>query len=331
MKKHIYLIALLFMTCPAFAQSTTGTLAPKPVYRDPVFNGAADPTLIWNRTKKQWFMFYTNRRATDTTDFGVSWVHGTDIGIATSADGAGWKYLGTAKINYKPDSGYTYWAPEIIEHKGLYHMYLTYVPGVFADWHHPRNIIHLTSKNLTDWKFESTLHLVNDKVIDPCVLQLPDGTWRMWYNNEADKKSIYYADSPDLYHWTDGSKVIDDQRGEGPKTFKWLNQYWMITDVWEGLAVYSSADLKTWTRQEGGNLLAGAGKGADDGVKGGHCDVRISANGRAYLYYFVHPGIRIKGSRYQQQRSSIQVVELKYEDGKIVCDRDTPTYVDLEP
>lgn len=153
----------------------------------------------------------------------------------------------------------------------------------------------------------------------------------MWYNNEAGKKSIYYADSPDLYHWTDGSKAIYDQRGEGPKAFKWQNKYWMITDVWEGQAIYSSTDLKTWTRQEGGNLLAGTGKGADDGVKGGHCDVRISANGRAYLYYFVHPGINIKGSRYQQLRSSIQVVELKYQDGKIVCDRDVPTYVDLAP
>ena len=37
--------------------------APKPVFRDPVFDGAADPVVIWNRQEEKWFMFYTNRRA----------------------------------------------------------------------------------------------------------------------------------------------------------------------------------------------------------------------------------------------------------------------------
>lgn len=277
-------------------------------------------------------MFYTNRRATDTTTSGVSWVHGTEIGIAESKEGAKWTYTGIAKIDYKPDSGYTYWAPEIIDFKGVYHMYLTYVPGVFKDWHHPRYIIHLTSENLQNWKYQSTLSLVNDHVIDPCVIQLPNGKWRMFYNNETDHKSIYFADSPDLNQWTDGSKAIYDQPGEGPKAFRWHNKYWLITDVWEGLGVYSSDDLKTWVRQTGGNLLSDEGKGTDDGVKGGHCDVRVSSNGRAYLYYFVHPGIKnAHGSRFQKQRTSIQVVELKYIDGKITCDRDSPTYVDLKP
>lgn len=54
-----------------------GALAPKPLFRDPVYDGAADPTIIWNRGEKKWFMFYTNRRATDTINGGVSWVHGT--------------------------------------------------------------------------------------------------------------------------------------------------------------------------------------------------------------------------------------------------------------
>ncbi len=39
------------------------TAAPKPLYRDPVHDGAADPSLIWNRAEKKWMMFYTNRRA----------------------------------------------------------------------------------------------------------------------------------------------------------------------------------------------------------------------------------------------------------------------------
>lgn len=330
MKKHLLLAIFQLMFSALYAQNRAGASAPKPLYRDPVYDGAADPTLIWNKAEKKWFMFYTNRRATDTTDIGVSWVHGTQIGIAESADGANWKYRGIANINYKPDSGFTYWAPDVIEFKGLYHMYLTYVPGVFADWHHPRRIIHLTSKDLLNWKYESTLQLASDHVIDPAIMQLPDGTFRLWYNNESDHKSIYYANSPDLYHWTDGQKVIYDQPGEGPKVFKWKDKYWMITDVWQGLAVYSSDNLITWARQTGGNLLAMPGNGQDDGAKGGHCDVRVSASGRAYIYYFLHPQAK-SSNRYQKQRSCIQVAELKYADGKLFCERNAVVYVDLQP
>jgi len=39
----------------------------------------------------------------------------------------------------------------------------------------------------------------------------------MWYNNEVDRKSIYYADSPDLYEWDDKGKAMGDRPGEGPK------------------------------------------------------------------------------------------------------------------
>ena len=313
----------------------TGKLAPKPLFRDPVFDGAADPTVIWNRAEKKWFMFYTNRRAKDTTIGGVAWVHGTRIGIAESSDGgATWKYRDTADIGYRSDPGYTFWAPEVIDDKGVYHMYLTYVPGVFTDWDHPRVIIHLTSNNLLNWKYESTLQLVNGKVIDPCVMKLPDGTWRMWYNNEKDGKSIYYANSPDLYNWRDGGKAVHDQPGEGPKVFKWRDKYWMITDIWQGLAVYSSDDRMNWTRQKG-DLLAIPGKGTDDGVKGGHCDVVISGDNRAYLFYFTHPGriesAQKKESQYNQQRSSIQVVELNYANGMLSCNRDEPTYIQMRP
>lgn len=316
----------------AFAQHNQGIPAPKPLFRDPLYDGAADPTIIWNRSEKKWFMFYTNRRANDTTIHGVAWVHGTRIGIAESEDGANWKYRDTADISYRPDAGYTFWAPEVVDHKGLYHMYLTYVPGIFTDWNHPRIIIHLTSKNLVNWKYESTLKLVNEKVIDPCVMQLPDGTWRMWYNNEVDHKSIYFADSPDLYHWTDGAKAVFDQPGEGPKVFRWKNKYWMITDVWKGLAVYSSANLKNWDRQQGGNLLAIPGNGKDDGAIGQHCDVIITPKDRAYIFYFVHP-IHGDGAgnitRHDKQRSSLQVAELRLADGKLTCNRNETANVDL--
>jgi len=98
--------------------------APKPLYRDPVHDGAADPSLIWDRGGNRWLMFYTNRRAdlatTDPKD--VVWVHGTMIGIAESKDGGTtWHYAGTAKLPYG-EQDYTFWAPSLVWDKGLYHM-----------------------------------------------------------------------------------------------------------------------------------------------------------------------------------------------------------------
>ena len=161
---------------------------------------------------------------------GVDWVHGTRIGIAESADGGVvWKYRGTADIALG-GTNETHWAPDVIEHDGVYHMFLTVVPGVFTNWNAARAIVHLTSTNLLQWKKESTLKLASDRVIDASVFRLPDGTWRMWYNNERDKKSIYYADSPDLFKWTDKSKAVGDRAGEGPKIFRWQDRHWMIVD-----------------------------------------------------------------------------------------------------
>jgi len=308
-------------------------LADKPVFRDPVFDGAADPTVIWNRKEKKWFMFYTNRRANAPGLDGVTWVHGTLIGIAESADGgATWKYLDTCDIRYRK-TDYTHWAPEVVEHKGTYHMFLTYVPGVFKDWNHPRRIVHLTSKNLISWDFQSELDLSSDRCIDACVFPLPDGTWRMYYNNEMDSKSIYYADSPDLYKWTDsGKKVVGDRGGEGPNVFSWKGKYWMAVDNWNGCGIYSSDDLVNWKRQEK-SILQDPGKGTDDNVIGQHPDIVIDGD-RAFIFYFTHPG-RIPGNRsggeYQMRRSSIQVAELKYTDGQIVCNRDEPVYINLTP
>jgi hypothetical protein len=322
-----------------------GKPAAKPLFRDPIHDGAADPVLCWNRQEKKWFMFYTNRRANLAKEQGVAWVHGTHIGIAESSDyGATWTYRGIADIdlgepNQMPQGtqhGWrhmlcTYWAPEVIEHNGTYHMYLTHVPGIFDDWRHPRDIVHLTSQDLLKWTQRSVLKLSSDRVIDACVLRLPDGTWRLWYNNERDGKSIYYADSPDLYQWNDKGKALGDRPGEGPKVFQWQGKYWMVVDVWHGLGVYHSDDLLHWTRQQE-NLLEQPGTGPDDQVKGGHPDVVVSGD-RAFLFYFTHPSRRDGGpqSSYEQARSSIQVVKLEYKEGKLTCYRDKPTYIQLQP
>ena len=211
-------------------------------------------------------------------------------------------------------------------------MYLTYVPGIFENWSHPRTILHLTSENLLDWTYQSTVQLANDKVIDACVYRLKDGTWRMWYNNEQDNKSIYYADSTDLYHWQNKGKAVGDHRGEGPMVFDWKGYLWMVVDNWNGLGVYRSDDAQHWTRQPY-NLLQGGGTGLDDQVQGQHPDIVVDGQ-RAYLFYFTHPGRRGPDTRKdtsEQRRSSIQVVELQYDNGWLTCDRDIPTIIDLSP
>jgi hypothetical protein len=324
--RTIFVLCLLFISAILSAQKA----APKPLYDDPVYHGAADPVIIYNKQRKAWWMLYTNRRAAieDTT---VQWVHGTRIGIAESKDGREWKYIDTANINHRPDEGYTHWAPDVIEHNGIYHMYLTYVPGTFSDWNHPREIVHLTSSELLNWQYESTLKLVNQKVIDASVFKLPDGTWRMWYNNEKDGKSIYYADSKDLYNWDDKGKAIA-ARGEGPKTFQFKNKYWMIVDVWKGMELYYSDDLLKWTKQSK-RILEEPGRGTDDQAIGGHCDVVIN-NERAYVFYFTHPGRRkdtqAPKNSFDQKRSVIQLAELHYSNGEITCDRDEPVMIKLE-
>jgi len=341
---HIFLpiVATLFMLAPVWmhaADTTTkdstaaGALAPKPLFRDPVHDGAADPTLIWNQKRHEWWMFYTNRRAdevgTDPRD--VSWVHGTRIGIAVSTDrGANWKYRGVANIPYgKPD--YTHWAPDIVYWKKKYHMFLVIVPGTFKDWNAPREIIHLTSSDLEKWKYVSKLEVGSDRIIDPSLYQLPNGTWRVWYKDERDHSYIHYADSTDLVHWTAKGAAITDRGSEGPKIFRWKGEYWLIADPAKGLSVYHSDDLEHWVAQPE-NILQVPGQLPTDRNKGSHCDVVVNGD-RAFIFYFTHQGgPDMDATRsHSWARTVLQVAELHDSDGTLTVDRDQPAYVDLGP
>jgi sucrose-6-phosphate hydrolase SacC (GH32 family) len=319
-------------TCKAEKDVDDGKLAAKPLFIDPVYDGAADPTVIWNGKEQRWFMLYTNRRTSVPGLDGVSWVHGTPIGIAESTDGgASWHYKCDASIDYGKDKNYTYWAPDVIEEGGKYHMFLTVVPGIFSDWARPREIVRLVSDNLIDWTFANKCELASNHVIDADMIKTPSGKWRMYYNNEQDKKSIYYAESEDLVHWIDCGKVIGDRRGEGAVVFFWKDKYFMIVDNWEGLGVYSSADLENWTRQPH-NILGEGGTGKDDGTKGQHADVIVSGD-KAYIFYFTHPGRIVANEgkdNHETRRSVIQVAELEYRNGQIVCNRNKPVYINLQ-
>ena len=312
-----------------------GVTAPKPLYTDPINGGPTDPELIQDRETGRWYMFYTSRRANLQNGRGVEWVHGSPIGIAVSDDLAHWTYLRDAEIGYAPDEQPTYWAPALVDDGKLYHMYLTYVPGVFTDWSHPRHIVHLTSEDLIHWEFRKVLDLITEKVIDADVAQMPDGTWRMWYNDEPSGKRIAYADSPDLFEWEDHGLLPGIQACEGPKIFYWKDAWWMVCDAWRGFTAFRSEDAVHWVQQEN-NLLQKPGTGPYDDVAGNHCDVVIH-NGHAYIYYFCHlsrpaitpgqrPGPRADGL--SPNTTFIQVAELQCEDGKtLTCDRDAVTII----
>lgn len=109
------------------ADTKRGKLAPRPLFRDPPFDAPTDPVLCFNAEAGKWYMYYTARRAAATDAPGVSWVHGSNIGMAESSNGgATWTYKGTADISDGKDEhprDYTYWAPEVIWDKGIYSLF----------------------------------------------------------------------------------------------------------------------------------------------------------------------------------------------------------------
>ena len=302
----------------------TSPLLPKsPLFRDPVFDGPTDPTLIYNAATSEWWMFYTARRANVDTE-GVAWVHGTDIGVATSRDGGrSWLYRGVAQgLNYEPGRN-TYWAPEIIWHEGVYHMYVSYITGVPTAWVGNRDILHYTSKDLWNWQLVAPLNLSSRRVIDACVWPVPNTAsgFRMWYKDEANHSHIYAADSNDLNEWNVIGPCLTNRGQEGPNVFRWRGTYWMVTDMWRGLAVYRSEDLQRWTPQQYA-LLGTPGHRKDDDALGHHAFLISQGDDAAYIFYFTEP---------DRRHARVQVAPLNARDDQLTCDRDAVFTLDLKP
>ena len=315
----VFAAALGWMGSAAIGYGQTpllaGKIVPRPLYRDPPFDAPTDPVFCYNAEQKKWFMYYTARRAAAEDAPGVTWIHGTNIGMAESSDGgATWTYRGTADIRYGKDAhphDYTYWAPEVIWSGGTYHMFLSFVPGIFSDWNHPREIVHLTSKDGVRWDAVGKVDLQSDRVIDACVMQLADGRWRMWYKDERKPKSLSYADSPDLMRWEPKGNAVTDRNGEGPKVFHWKGKYWLVADTWaSGMRVWSWDDCEHWQPQE-------------ETLLGSHGDVVVSG-GRAWWFYF-------GGGQARGRRTAINVVELSVKEGRLLAgDPEGATYIDLK-
>jgi len=316
----------------AFARSV-----PAPLYRDPVYDGAADPVLVWNPRVRAWWMLYTQRRAKLDLP-GVEWCHQTEIGVAESRDGGmTWTYIGTLALSH-PDAEYSFWAPDVIrDDEGKYHLFVSYVPGAaqtHRNWGGERHILHYTSNDLWVWTFRARIPLSSDYCIDPTLVRRPDGAWRMWYKDEGHRSETRAVESRDLKEW----RPVEDPGvsklyGEGPKVFRFGGTYWLLKDPAKGLDVYRSEDLETWTYQ--GKILDRPGPRNDDGAFGQHADVVVCGE-RAYIFYFTHPygqdfPLRDGVMPLPARRSSIQAAELEIRDGKLVCDRDKLFRIRLAP
>ena len=303
--------------------------APAPLFRDPIYDGAADPSIIWNEETEEWWIFYTQRRAS-TPSQGVSWAYGTAIGIAVSADnGKTWYYKGHSQGLDFEDGQLTFWAPEVLQANGEYHMFVTFIRGIYHAWGGERHIIHLTSPDLYNWTFQTQLELSSDRVIDPGVIQLEDGSWRLWYKDEADGSHSKAADSQNLYDWQMvGESTVTDRSHEAPNVIYWKNYYWLLGDTGQGIPVYRSSDGDKWEAQE--MIMVDPGQRDDDGWFGQHPDVLI-LNDRAYMFYFVHSGRRLFDNPefsynstfpFEYKRTSLQVAELELVNGRLRCNRD---------
>ena len=311
---------------------------PAPLYRDPIYDGAADPTVIYNPVDQQWYMLYTQRRANASCS-DVSFCGGSQIGLAVAEDGGNyWCYLGALDLNIEWGV-HTFWAPEIIYHDGLFHMYVTRIRGVNTRWRGKSYISHYTSKDIFHWEYVANLDLKSDKVIDSCVYQLPNGTFRMWYRNSIDDSYTWVADSPDLYTWTVNGPVIHGLLyHEGQNVFKLAGHYFLIADMGQGMYVFRSDDLEHWVLQEE-RILGGVSRRIEDGSVGKHADV-VCCDEDAYIFYFTHPErtgdfdiayneLTHLDLPYHLRRSSVQVAKLMVKDGKLSCNRDAPFILDL--
>ena len=264
-----------------YSQEYTGNnkvkvLAENMKYEDPVYDGAADPTLVYNRQTKEWWLFYTQRRASVDYEPGTSWVYGSDIGIAKSADGGNtWEYVGVAQglaLGKTYGSRDTYWAPEVIYNDGIYHMYVSYVEGIHSNWGGASNIEHYTSKDLINWDHQSSVPgQPSGGIIDPCIFRLEDGTYGMWF--KAEGTNTYVSFSEDLYTWGPSRNINISDGKEAPNVFFWKGKYRMILDYNQRLTLFSSDDGKTWPMD------------SQMDIGGQHGDV-VNQDGEAILVYF---------------------------------------------
>ncbi|GAB3663830.1 family 43 glycosylhydrolase [Echinicola sediminis] len=323
----VWTLVMVNLSSETLAQQDTPRSAPAPMYRDPIYDGAADPVMVWNREEQSWWMLYTARRANVPTQ-DVSAYYGNRIGIAETKDhGQTWVFRGYLDLEFERGWN-TFWAPEVIYHDGKYHMFVSYIQGVRNHWGGASNIHYFTSENLWDWDHQGPLTLSSDRIIDATLFKMPNGQFRIWYKDDSRGGITMVSESSDLVHWeTKDVPAIGGGAHEGPKVFEFKGHYWMLTDEWHGQRVYRSEDLENWEKQ--GLILDKPSSREDDTPSGAHGDVLVFGD-KAYAFYFTHPGrdshsaTKPDQTFHENHRTTIQVAPLTFDGETLQADRSQP-------
>lgn len=311
--------------------------APREIYRDPIYDGATDPTVVRDAAGG-WWMFYTQRRATHhAPGAGVAWVHGSRVGVARSDDGLRWHYVGTLE----PDATglalsadgppatveATHWAPEVVFDGAQWRMYLTEIDGIPTRWEgHERHIVEYVSSDLSAWTRRGPLALASNRVIDAAVAQGPNGVWRLWYKDEAADSVTQVASSFDLAQWRLDGVAVGGRAHEGPTVFRLGEWWWMLTDEWRGMAVYRSRDQVAWERQGlPAEVILGESGAPALGVQIGRHGAVTLSGADALLYFFTHPwwdGSELESAdALAHRRSAVHVARLRVDGDRLLCER----------
>ena len=200
-------------------------------------------------------------------------------------------------------------------------MFVVYVHGIFTSWTGARTIEHFVSDDGVKWTYVGSLPLASERAIDPTVLKI-NGTWYLWYKNEAAGSHTFRASSNNLSTWKDDGDADIGANHEAPFVWRWKGAFWDLQDAGKALDAWRSEDgLSGW--KFNGLLLEAMPRGRrrfDQGV--GHhpwivlqtpaSGVAAKGDEQLVLFYFAHDG----------RRSYIQLAEIMLgEDGKLRCDR----------
>lgn len=297
------------------------------LYRDPVYDGVTDPRVVIDGDGR-WWMFYTQRRASvEDAGPGVSWIHGSRIGVAASPDGIAWTYEGTLEptgpdLQLEPgpppaEVDRTHWAPEVIHDGTRWRMYLTEIEGIPDRWPgFARTIVEYVSDDLRAWARRAPLALSSDRVIDAAVARTPDGRWRLWYKDEAADSVTMAASTVDLESWEPEGVAIGGRPHEGPDVFELDGWWWMIVDEWRGMGVHRSPDGVRWSRQGGDDAVI-----LDRAPGGGHPShgAHVRDGDTLWFYWFgTAEGSAPHAGTGERRRSAVYRSRLDVEHGVLV-------------
>lgn len=306
---------------------------------DPVHDGMTDPTLVPGEGPGEWWCFFAHRRANTRISVlpAIGRCHGTDVGVMQSRDdGRSWLYRGVAPLPVGPGHN-TLWGPMAVRVDDEIHLFVTFIEGVPNDpawdthgrpsrW--PREIHHFVGTDPWTWRPVGRLELGTEHAVDPCVARLSDGSWALWFKDEAAGGAVRRTTSPDLRTWTPPQDALVGWH-ESPVVRELGGYYWLIAETREGLCTYRSEDAQEWTEQ--GAFIAPSGTRPHDHGPPRSPDLVAVGADHGFLVYYAQSGTDSfeEPAPTSAQSSVLQAARVEVRDGRLVCDRDLPVLLDL--